>query len=793
MNRRFGLLIFFISGLVFGCSQIQEESESRIGDNLINELPEDEFLTSRPSRSTQSFFDFGIHTETPALNSFRLFSSSVSSPKAGEPHFLLTQNSAAFFPHILSNSFTQQETLKYAYGSSIIKIGNTYYNYFCSNPESVGVDSIKVKTSKDLVTWTKSTELIKATNPNIDPNLNLQYSACDPSVVIDRDGQILIYYGNWELGENTVIQLAVADHPLGPFDILTKQDQWRASLSHDALEGKNIIEAEVEVCQNPFVSQPKFGCEDRGIYGAGQPSVILLNETFHMIYMDDTIACADTSHPDCRKRRVHYAHSKDGVDFKKEGPLKFEDNEEPKFDSAVLSFEVAADKIHFYLSYIEHPHSSKARIVARTAQGDLRMRNLSGLLWSKPFEIKQSYRAAYIHNLGMLRNLDGSLPKEDILLSFGMPEHHYRSYSPGALGICVPSSTNCFDGSFYSDIWGHWNMGAVLVNAFEYEDLHKNISFEISGLAEDSKVFSQDLNGDGLDEIFSVRFENSLSTCANLPGIRVSFASPLISKFNGIFQDFCSADSDSIFKLANLFKGELDRFLFSPGSGQLRFVSNDPEDQNLLGSSIGFGGLSGGEFRSFDVFDWDRDGNNDLVVTEFHDSMNCGQQMLPGLKMNIRSTSSNLTTKDSWCGAARSSTIHYGDLDGDSLTDRILWDPDAEKIFVFLGSGQSSESIGIRWGESVHLPGNPMHSELHLVRDDGSSAYKLYFKSLYADKTLRVFKRDDFNTWSTQFVIKNFSSVSEDFVLGRFFKKLEVQAARINKRNGMAAWIERIK
>jgi FG-GAP-like repeat/PQQ enzyme repeat len=166
-----------------------------------------------------------------------------------------------------------------------------YHAYFCSTPTGGGgetdLDDIRHISSTDLINWSAPDDLL---HPN-----TYERSNCDPSVVFFNAGDgpyYYLFYGGNVATAQTVMFVARSASPDGPFLKLTDRNTWE------------VEPPDPHVIIWPIQRIPDPG---NGIYGAGQPSVVVKNGVLYMWYMDDTQTL-----PATQIQRIYVRYSSDG-------------------------------------------------------------------------------------------------------------------------------------------------------------------------------------------------------------------------------------------------------------------------------------------------------------------------------------------------------------------------------------------------------------------------------------------------------------------------------------------------
>jgi len=176
----------------------------------------------------------------------------------------------------------------YAYAASIVHIGPKFHMFFCSvGGDNHGWDSIRYASSGDGVRW--SVPVVKVTPTS---RAEDDLSSCDPSVVYFR-GYYYLFYGSAyksSHGNRGVIRVARSPTIDGVYRVLARSGKWGASEKDPPAK---LIEP----------------ARDVQTYGAGQPTVLVLNNRILMWY-------TDTSY-DYPRGNIMFVQSDDGIDWSK--------------------------------------------------------------------------------------------------------------------------------------------------------------------------------------------------------------------------------------------------------------------------------------------------------------------------------------------------------------------------------------------------------------------------------------------------------------------------------------------
>jgi hypothetical protein len=177
-----------------------------------------------------------------------------------------SQQSWDFFRIV--NASIAPVTIQYAYAPSMILKDGVYHVFFCSGGKLFPAwDYIRyVKSTDGGQTWSDPVDMLRATAFN-----GNDLAACDPSVVFFQ-GFYYMYYGSANTtGSNsfqTVVQVARSTAIDGPYLTYTQRGTWE-DLPDDP-----------QVIIKPLVTRSHAPTG----YGAGQPSVVVLNGKLLMWY-----------------------------------------------------------------------------------------------------------------------------------------------------------------------------------------------------------------------------------------------------------------------------------------------------------------------------------------------------------------------------------------------------------------------------------------------------------------------------------------------------------------------------
>ena len=164
-------------------------------------------------------------------------------------------------------------TIQYAYAPSTILQNSVYHIFFCSGGNIFPAwDYIRYVSSSDNgKTWTTPVDMLHATAFN-----GMDLAACDPNVVFFQ-GFYYMFYGSAIATEpnvfQNVIQVARASTITGPYLTYTQRGTWEDTPT------------DPQIIVTPFMTRTQ---QPSG-YGAGQPSVVVLDGKLWMWYTDDSL------------------------------------------------------------------------------------------------------------------------------------------------------------------------------------------------------------------------------------------------------------------------------------------------------------------------------------------------------------------------------------------------------------------------------------------------------------------------------------------------------------------------
>jgi hypothetical protein len=229
-----------------------------------------------------------------------------------ESGYALINNRCLYLRQNLLVINAQADNFSYAYGPSIIYTQGVFHMYFCSLGTK-GWDDTRHATSSDLINWS-TPEIVLNPTP-------LERANCDPSVVLYDAGDgpyYYLFYGGNILNVQTVTFVARSASPAGPFLKDTDRGTW-----------------EVNPPDSHVIFWPFHATPDKGnIYGAGQPTVVVMNGMLYMWYTDSTQTISLVNGQWTNQvYRIYFVTSYDGINWS--APIAVVENDfsvDVKFD-----------------------------------------------------------------------------------------------------------------------------------------------------------------------------------------------------------------------------------------------------------------------------------------------------------------------------------------------------------------------------------------------------------------------------------------------------------------------------
>lgn len=264
----------------------------------------------------------------------------------------------------------------YAYAPTIMYSEGKWHSYYCSAGTGVNDwDHVRYVASADLQNWIGPGNLVQ---PSV-----YERAACDPSVVRFDAGDGLYYYMMYSgnvMNVQTVNFLARSQRPEGPFLKYTSRGTWEQK-PHDA---------------KVIVWPKKHSMENSGVYGAGQPSLVVKDGTVYQFYTDVT---AEPS-------GIYVMTSKNMIDWS-----------EPKYTGAPdASIDVKYDDAsgQFVMITMFDAHQKTSYLGYRTSK--------DGLNFSAPqIFCDKDCLPDWSHNIGVNGDEQGHIYGDELIMGFGAP------------------------------------------------------------------------------------------------------------------------------------------------------------------------------------------------------------------------------------------------------------------------------------------------------------------------------------------------------------------------------------
>ena len=283
------------------------------------------------------------------------------------------------------------DTIQYAYAPSTILQNSVYHMFFCSGGNIFPAwDYIRYVSSTDNgKTWSTSTDMLHATGFN-----GMDLSACDPSVVFFQGFYYMYYGAAITTAPNvfqTVIQVARANAITGPYLTYTQRGTWEDTPT------------DPQVILKPL----KTRSQQPSGYGAGQPSVVVLNGKLWMWYTDDSLFA--TQNGDFGAFHLYLLQSSDPVVW----------TPDPNRQTNIVgqdSVDIKYDPVHsqFVATWVLNMFTAHASLV-RAFSSD-------GLTWSKPQTVVNTGSfPPFTHNAGATADENGHLLPSQTIVGFGRP------------------------------------------------------------------------------------------------------------------------------------------------------------------------------------------------------------------------------------------------------------------------------------------------------------------------------------------------------------------------------------
>jgi hypothetical protein len=282
-------------------------------------------------------------------------------------------------------------TVQYAYAPSIVLQNNVYHVFFCSGGNIFPAwDYIRYVNSIDGgQTWSSPIDMLHATAFN-----GMDLGACDPSVVFFQGFYYMFYGAAITTAPNvfqTVIQVARANAVTGPYLTYTQRGTW------------DNTPTDPQIIVKPFSTR----LQQPSGYGAGQPSVVVLNGKLLMWYTDDSLYV--TQNGDFEPFHLYMLQSSDPVTW----------TPDPNQQTNIVgqdSPDIKYDPVHnqFVATWVGNMFTPQANLV-RAFSSD-------GLTWSSTQTVISARSfLPFTNNAGATADETGHLLPSQTIVGFGRP------------------------------------------------------------------------------------------------------------------------------------------------------------------------------------------------------------------------------------------------------------------------------------------------------------------------------------------------------------------------------------
>jgi hypothetical protein len=313
----------------------------------------------------------------------------LASACGGGPSSLPPPQQFSFFRMV--DAVDNPATVQYAYAPSILLQNNVYHVFFCSGGNiSPAWDYVRYVNSTDGgQSWSSPVDMLHATGSN-----GMDLAACDPSVVFFK-GFYYMFYGSAITNApgvfQNVIQVARSGSISGPYLTYTQRGTW-----DDTPTDPQIIIRPMQV----RTQQPSG-------YGAGQPSVLVVNGKLFMWYTDDSLTV--TQNGDFGAFRLYVLQSSDPLtwtpDANQRTGIVGQDSPDVKYDPF---------HNQFVATWVANMFTTGASLVQATSTDGLHWGAAKTVIGAGSFP-------PYTNNAGATADEDGNLSQGQTIVGFGRP------------------------------------------------------------------------------------------------------------------------------------------------------------------------------------------------------------------------------------------------------------------------------------------------------------------------------------------------------------------------------------
>lgn len=485
----------------------------------------------------------------------------------------------------------------YSYAPSIIRVDGQYHAFFCSAGDGGGDwDHVRSVTSPDGVSWTSPQSVITSSG---DERAN-----CDPSVVRFDAGDgpyyYLFYSGN-RFNVQTVNYVSRAATLDGPFLKWTQRGTWEEQPS------------DPQVIVAPVTATP----DNSGVYGAGQPSVVVRNGVLYQWYTDDT-----TELPARRQGRVFLRTSRNATEWS--------ESRQTNVEAASVDVKYDATRDQFVMFNVANEHQATSYLAMRVSK--------DGVTFSDSITVcDSSCMPDWANNPGISGDDQGHLIGDQVLVGYAAPYDLSSLY------------TNDCNVALWPYCWGHWNLYVQPVSLVlpslgpdltflltqatgsrhtelhtatavsDYTQFNAHVATGIDPAGDKTKFVRADVDGDGQEDLVMLALSDtgtgtveihSVSGSSGLQTFNKHLPTAFVANFPPDRASYTMADWDGDGR-ADLIR--VLRYGTGTNSTEIHVLSAASQYQTYLlatGTALRAGAYGG----SFDFVDWDGDGKLDLAL-----------------------------------------------------------------------------------------------------------------------------------------------------------------------------------
>ncbi len=315
---------------------------------------------------------------------------------------------AASAPRLIVNA--QAFGFQYAYGPTMIREGGVTHAFFCSmGAGGEDWDHVRSVYSYDMVHWSAPLTVLTSSRN--------ERANCDPSIVKFNAGDgeyFYLYYSGNVKDVQTVNYVSRSRSLAGPFFKLTDRGTWEANPS------------DPHVVVWPFRPTP----DSAAAYGAGQPSLVSINNALYQWY-------TDTTSPS-KLNEIFLRTSNDAKTWSNAIRTGVQNS---------FSVDVKYDPVQkkFVMFSIEKGHRVDSVLAIRTSS--------DGVNWSTPRVVcGVGCLPGWSNNVGVSGDSRGFLSGTNVLVGYGAPYGLNPTYNNDCKVSAAPLC------------WGYWNLYGTMVD-----------------------------------------------------------------------------------------------------------------------------------------------------------------------------------------------------------------------------------------------------------------------------------------------------------------------------------------